>query len=314
MARRSTGAADPGTIAPPRRRRRDLTEEIAGRIVEHARFAPVPLGSHVSAQEMADRLGVSRSPVLRALAFLSEKGVVRHEPNRGYFLAGIEMPEELGRMPHDDLGAVYLRIAEDRLSGALGEVTTEAQLRDRYGLTHGDVGLVMGRIVGEGWAERRRGYGWRFSPALNTPEALDQSYALRLAVEPAALVEPGFHLPDAQAARWQELEERLLAGEIETLPADALHERGVRFHETLAEASGNPFLLDALKRVNQVRRLLAYRAMLDRSRYYEQAKDHLEILDLVRQGRQEEAADAMGRHLRRVRKNLARIRGILAPG
>lgn len=298
----------------PQRRRRDLTDEIATRIVEHVGLERLGKGTHLSAQDMADRLGVSRSPVLRALELLSDKGVVIHRPNCGYFVAQSGTDKVLNLAPRNDLGEIYLRIAEDRLRGVLGEIVSEAHLRERYGLTRAEVGALMARIADEGWAERRRGYGWKFSPALTTPEALEQSYRLRLAVEPAALLEPLFRLPDAEARRWQQAEERLLAGEIETLSPDALHMRGVRFHEALAEASGNPFLLDALRRVNRVRRLLAYRSMVDRSRYYGQAEDHLIILDHARCGRKEEAAEAMRAHLERVMHNLSRLRPLLECG
>lgn len=46
----------------------------------------------------------------------------------------------------------------------------------------------------EGWAERKQGYGWRFLPVAKTPEALEQIYRLRMLIEPAAMLEPGFRL------------------------------------------------------------------------------------------------------------------------
>lgn len=296
-----------------RRRRREITQEVAARIVEHIGIEQLAPGTHMAAQSLADRLDVSRSPVTQALRLLSDKGVVVHEPNRGYFLTGARpsSAEALGLSDDDALKSVYFRIAEDRLRGELEDQVSESHLRERYGLTRSELSTLLNRISREGWAERRRGYGWSFSPILTTAEALDQTYRLRMALEPKALVEPSFHLPESVIARWRGVEERLLAGEIDTLSADALHEKGVSFHETLAAASGNPFFLDALQRVNRVRRLLSYRSMLDRSRYYSQAEQHLGILDLLGRGRNEEAAEAMQRHLESVVRNLHKIRGIL---
>lgn len=299
-----------------RRRRREITREVAARIVEHIGAEQLAPGTHMSAQHLADRLDVSRSPVTQALRLLSDKGVVVHEPNRGFFLTGARpsSAEAIGLADDDALKAVYFRIAEDRLRGDLDDQVSESHLRDRYGLTRGELTTLLNRISREGWAERRRGYGWTFSPVLTTPEALDQTYRLRMALEPKALLEPSFRLPRGVADRWRAVEERLLAGEIDTLSADALHEKGVSFHETLAAASGNPFFLDALRRVNRVRRLLSYRSMLDRSRYYSQAEQHLGILDLLLRGRNEEAAEAMHRHLESVVGNLHKIRGLLESG
>jgi DNA-binding GntR family transcriptional regulator len=51
--------------------------------------------------------------------------------------------------------------------------------------------------------------------------------------------------------------------------------------------------------------------MLDRQRYYSQAREHLHILDLLLRERNEEAAAAMARHLRSVVRNLKKIKPLL---
>ncbi|MCK3261901.1 FCD domain-containing protein, partial [Escherichia coli] len=86
----------------------------------------------------------------------------------------------------------------------------------------------------------RPGYGWEFSSMMTTPDSLLQSYRLRLALEPAALLEPTYRIDKAVLARCRAAERHLLDGGIDSDSADQLHERGVRFHESLVEASGNP--------------------------------------------------------------------------
>jgi DNA-binding GntR family transcriptional regulator len=169
----------------------------------------------------------------------------------------------------------------------------------------------LDRIAAEGWAERRAGYGWRFSSVLTTPDALEQTYRLRMAIEPASLLEPGYRLDAAVAAQCRAVEENMLSGAIETASTDALYERGVRYHEAIVGASGNPFMLEALQRVNRVRRLLVYRSLTDRQRFYRQAQDHLTILDLLQAGRQQEASIAMRDHLAEVVKQLSTVRPLL---
>jgi DNA-binding GntR family transcriptional regulator len=51
--------------------------------------------------------------------------------------------------------------------------------------------------------------------------------------------------------------------------------------------------------------------MLDRSRYYQQCREHLVILDLIEQGKTEEAAKALEQHLSGTLINIQRIRPIL---
>ena len=114
---------------------------------------------------------------------------------------------------------------------------------------------------------------------LTTPDSLLQSYRLRLALEPAALLEPGYHLSPEALDKCRAAEHHLLDGGIETDSPDQLHERGVRFHEALVEASGNTFFIDTIRRVNRVRRLISYRSMQDRNRYTEHCQQHLQVLD-----------------------------------
>ena len=114
-------------------------------------------------------------------------------------------------------------------------------------------------------------------------------------------------------ARCRQAEKHLLDGGIETDSADQLHDRGVRFHESLVEASGNAFFIDAIRRVNRVRRLLSYRSMRDRKRYREHCEQHLRILDLLERERNQEASDAMREHLSSTLRNIALITLLRSP-
>jgi DNA-binding GntR family transcriptional regulator len=290
---------------------------IAAQIVALIRAEGMAAGLHLPAQMLADRLRVSRSPVNEALRTLHEKGVLTRERNRGYFVADPESweagdAEALGLETPDEAAGVYFRIADDLLRGELQNAVTESQLRARYALTSAQLNAVLDRITNEGWVERRPGYGWEFSSMMRTPDALLQSYRLRLALEPAALMEPGYHLAPAVLQRCREAELHLLRGGIETDTADQLHDRGVRFHESLVEASGNAFFIDAIRRVNRVRRLLSYRSMKDRARYRQHCEQHLRILELLERERNEEASAALREHLASTLNNIGKIKGILA--
>ncbi len=277
----------------------------------------LPEGAHLRAQQIADRLRLSRSPVNDALGALEQHGVVARKPNRGYFLlrdydAIDQAPADIAPPSADDIVTQsYFKLADELLRGELPMQCSEAQLRARYALTNAQAQALLARISQEGWAQRRPGYGWEFSSMMTTPDSLLQSYRLRLALEPAALLEPGFRIEKRVLARCRAAEKHLLDGGIATDTADQLHDRGVRFHESLVEASGNPFFIDTIKRVNRVRRLLSYRSMQDRSRYRQHCEQHLAILDLLERERNEDAAAALAAHLRSTLDNLARISGIL---
>jgi DNA-binding GntR family transcriptional regulator len=274
-------------------------------------------GSHLPAQALADRLRVSRTPVNDALAFLAEKGVLKRQPNRGFFLvAPIRDAVDVlaARLGFDESNletSVYFQIADDRLRGELPEEFSEALIKARYNLTPTQLNAVLSRIASEGWIEKKPGYGWKFSSMLTTADSLLQSYRLRLALEPAALLEPNYHLPAHVIKQCRDAEMHLLQGGIETDTADQMHDRGVRFHESLVEGSGNIFFIDTIRRVNRARRLLSYRSMQDRSRYKEHCRQHLHLLDLIERGRNEEASESMRQHLSSTLRNLKKISGIL---
>lgn len=294
--------------------RGELSRSLAARIIEHINAAKLPSGTHVAAQELADRFSVSRSPINQALRLLHEKGVLEHAPNRGYMVGEVAnlSASDLGLPVREEVTDAYERIAADRSHGRLPAQVSEALIRKQYGLTRAQALAVLGRIAQEGWAERRPGYGWEFSEMLTTPESLIQTYRARMALEPAALLEPAYHLDPGTIERLRDTELQLLDGALEDMPAATLHERGVVFHESIVGAGGNPFLLDALRRINRVRRLLSYRGMSTRERYYEHAREHLDILSLLEQGRNTEAAETLRAHLVTVVRNLERIRPEMA--
>lgn len=290
---------------------------IATRIIELIQAEQLPIGAHMGAQMLADKLRVSRTPVNEALAVLHEKGILTRERNRGFFLAQIvatpaaELVTHLGISKPDVVGAAYFQIADDLLKGALPAEVTEHAIKLRYELTSTQLNAVLTRIAQEGWGEKKPGYGWSFSTMLTTPHSLLQSYRMRLALEPAALLEPGYQLDPLVIERLRVAELHLLTGGIEADSADQLHDRGVSFHESLVEASANPFFIDSIRRVNRVRRLLSYRSMENRARYEEHAHQHLHILDLLEQRQNVEASRALRDHLSHTLTALTEITDVL---
>jgi DNA-binding GntR family transcriptional regulator len=294
-------------------------KSISAQVIAFIHAETLAVGSHLPAQAIADRLKVSRSPVNDALAFLHEKGILSREKNRGYFLAQSidpmdkKLAESLGLNEPDVATTTYFRVAEDLLKGSLPDEFSETMLKSRYDLTTAQLQAVLSRISQEGWAQKKQGYGWAFSTMLTTPDSLLQSYRLRIALEPAALLEPGYCLDPTVLESCRAAERHLLNGGIETDTPDQLHERGVRFHESLVEASGNPFFIDTIRRVNRVRRLISYRSTQDRKRYKEHCAQHLQILDWIEKGRNEEAAEALRQHLMRTLKNHQEVSQLLKP-
>jgi DNA-binding GntR family transcriptional regulator len=284
-----------------------LAPALASGIVEMIRRDGLPVGHRLTEQQLCEELGVSRSPVRKALQFLASTGVVASEPNKGFRVA--KPPSEVARVevetPSDSDETVYLAIADDRLAGKVATETTEAELMARYGATRLQVQRVLNRMAREGVVERKAGRGWTFLPLMNTPEAYRESYRFRMIIEPAALVEPGYAVDLAELDKcWREQNE-LLAGGIEKWTRSELFKPGVHLHETLVAGAHNRLLLDALRKVNQLRRLVEYRAKLDRWKMREQCEEHLVLIDLLRRGERMEAAHFLRNHLDGARRRKA---------
>jgi DNA-binding GntR family transcriptional regulator len=276
-----------------------LANRIAGEITGLMQVGQIAPGDHLNTQKLADQFGVSRSPVREALQILGAQGLVELRSNRGFFARAVQARKAAPRgLPEiHEISPEYQRLADDWLRDRIPAEVTEQFLRDRYGLTKGQVTDILVRAAREGWAERKQGYGWRFLPVAKTPEAFEQIYRFRMLIEPAAMLEPSFRIDKKVLADQRRLQEGMLESDIERLPAEWLLNAGAVFHEELIKFSGNSFFHQALVRVNRMRRLLEYRAQLDRRRLLRQCTEHLQIVDLLERGEVMEASYFMRRHL-----------------
>ena len=93
----------------------------------------------------------------------------------------------------------------------------------------------------------------------------------------------------------------MLDGGIETWSPSERFRVGAEFHEAIVGCSGNRFLLDALRNVNRLRRVIEYRQQTtsarDRDRLHRQCEEHLQLLDRLEAGDRVAAANELRRHL-----------------
>jgi DNA-binding GntR family transcriptional regulator len=283
-----------------------LSAQVARGIAQHIREAPLPEGRHLSAQKLADLFRVSRAPVNAALAALAEEGVVRLEPRRGYFVVGAPVANAETPPPaqEDDL---YFRLAEDRLAGQLPDRVSENELMRLYAVSRPRLQLLLGQIAEEGWIARLPGHGWEFQSTLSSPEAYAQAYRFRAAIETGALDEPEFTVDQDALARARAEQEELLSGAMLSLPRDQLYRINATFHEMIVGWSGNAFFVEALRRVNRMRRLIEYRSSVDRGRLERQCREHLALLDLFAAGHIGAAREYLRAHIGHAWEVKARI-------
>lgn len=296
----SAAAALPANVSP-------LVPALASRIVEIIRREGLPKGHRLTEQALCDELGVSRSPVRKALRFLETIGAVSSETNRGFQvardharLASLALPAHA----ESDEG-VYMRIADDRLAGKLADEVAETELMERYGTTRLQIQRSLNRMAREGMIERKAGRGWAFKALLTSDSSYRESYRFRMIIEPAAILEPAYQVDAAELEKCLREQNELLAGGIETWSRSELFRSGVHLHETIVAGAHNQFLLDALRKVNQLRRLVEYRAKRDRAQtsiyMRKECSEHLVLIGLLHRGERYEAAQFLREHLNRAR-------------
>lgn len=279
-----------------------LSAQVAHQILDYIAEQGLAEGDRLPERTLAERFRVSRSPVREALRMLARTGAVL-PLEKGGFAVQASNPLSIARSnPAGDDDPVYFAIAEDRLSGQLPERVTENYLIRRYGLSRGHLSKLLRRMASEGWLERLPGHGWGFAPVLAAASTVEQSYLFRLEIEPAALLQPTFVLDRPAIERCRKQQMALLAGGLASASPAQLFECNSLLHETVIQCSGNLFFHDALKRINRLRRLIAYRRISSRPLGESQCGEHIRILELLLDGEREKAAFELRQHLELARR------------
>ncbi|PTB18814.1 GntR family transcriptional regulator [Trinickia symbiotica] len=281
---------------------RALADVLATNIHQHITQSGMAPGTRLPERALAEQFNVSRSPVREALKRLAAQSVVAAHPDGGYAVAeGIAPASGAGVIEIETVDAdeqTYLAIAEDRLAGRLEDRITENELMRRYGITRAQLHAVLRRMAQEGWIERRPGHGWMFQSVLTSAETYRQGYRYRLLIEAAGILEPTFRLDRDALMRCRIEQEGLANGGVRTASPAALFDANSRLHETIAACSGNVFILDGLRRLDRLRRLMEYRKAVDRDQAERRCREHLTLIDLLLEDQREAAADFMKLHLR----------------
>jgi DNA-binding GntR family transcriptional regulator len=284
-----------------------LQQRVAREIVALVRRDNRRAGDHLPEIQLAQHIGTSRSPIQAALRHLAQLGVLEQDANRGFFLKVDAMNWDgpvSGLLVTDD--PLYLRIVQDRQTETLPDAVTEADLMRRYGVARSTLRKVLSRISEEGWIEQSMGHGWQFLSMIDSPDAYEESYLFRQSIEPGSLLGPAFQFKPAELKQLRREQQRIVDGGYETMTPIELFESNSHFHETLAKWGNNRFVLQSVRRINQLRRLVEYRQASKRGPRHTQASEHLAILDAIEQQDFVQAASLMRAHLNGARRGKLR--------
>jgi DNA-binding GntR family transcriptional regulator len=273
---------------------------LANQILDVIRDAKLERGHHLREQQLADLVGVSRTPIRSALDLLAERGIVETRKNHGFFL----------RKPFDSLHRIeievpttieeklYAKLVRDRLDNRIANSITPSEIARRYKVDRVALTRTLSRMAEDGLVARNQGHGWSFLPTLDSVVSLRASYEYRLTLEPACFLLPTFK-PDQATLERMRLQHLYLVShpDIATVSAKQLFDTDAAFHEMFAEASGNNFFAQAIQYQNRLRRLLEFGSYVDSRRVKEWCREHLAIIEAVTAGDLAQASSRMRAHL-----------------
>lgn len=280
----------------PSRLQRDLTP----RVLDLIRADGLARGDRLTEIALAQRLQVSRTPVRAVLDQLAGRGILERRPRRGFVLKNSSKAHAAAD-PHavSDIDRFCVQIARDRMAERLPVEVSEADLMRRYGVTRPFLLRVLSKLTEVALVERKPGHGWLFSQAYENPKARAESYAFRMLIEPAGILSPDFTLAPGWVAAMRERHQTMLAMRWHETLSIALFEMNAAFHEGLAAASGNRYMLLAVQQQTRLRRFSNYEWSFGYERVVVSCTEHIEILDRLERGERDVAAALMRRHLER---------------
>jgi DNA-binding GntR family transcriptional regulator len=291
------------TVAPPVNASR-LQIELAGQILAMLKEQGAGLGHHLVEVDLCHRFAVSRTPIRGALNLLAQWGVVEGRANRGFVLARMidHLPErELLADQEDEEAKLFVKIAQARVKGELPDVCTQQELTRRFETKLAVVMKVLHQLSALGLVERKAGNGWSFLPSIDSAASQKESYGLRLVLEPALMEQPDFQLDLIWAQKTRARHEAFAKLTWRPTLAVEFYEINADFHEALAAASRNRYMLQIVQQQNTIRRFLNYHWDYGVDRVSASIHEHMAILSALEAGERQVASVLMRRHLENAR-------------
>ncbi|MBN9221159.1 MAG: GntR family transcriptional regulator [Mesorhizobium sp.] len=269
-------------------------------------------GDRINEAEISDQLGVSRTPVRRALQQLQAEGAVDYEQNRGFRLADISLLLKNSEAEQEML--LDERVMRDMAIGELRSVISERALMQKYAVANGVLMSTLRRLMRDHLVEPSPGRGWIFADV--GAEALANGYRFRQIIEPAAILSDDYAI-DAPALEAIDADHAYAIDNLETMDRRRLFDLDARFHRLVAQGARTADLVDAIERQNNIRRVTEYLGFLRLERLRQSMIEHRGIIAALLQGERQTAAALMRIHLQisrdetfvHMEQDLDRVRG-----
>ena len=249
-------------------------------------------GDRINEAEIAESLGISRTPLRKVLKQMQAEGIVEYQQHRGFRLANPErVAATIDRESNDLLDE---RVLRDMALGAFSAPVSERALMQRYAVAHGSLMSTLRRLMRDQLVEPSAGRGWIFTDV--GPKALESSYRFRQIIEPAVIVADSFR-PDAKAFERLDQQHAQAIASIDTLGRRRLFELDASFHRQVALSVDSTHHVDAIDRQNNIRRVNEYIGFARLERIKESMSEHRGIIRAILDSELQIASALMRMHL-----------------
>ncbi|NRC57264.1 GntR family transcriptional regulator [Neoaquamicrobium sediminum] len=236
-------------------------------------------GDRINEAEMAERLGVSRTPIRRVLMKLQSEGALTFEPRRGFV---VRDPAVFSGDQEDSTDAFLdERVMRDMAIGDLRGVISERAMMQRYSVPNGVLVSTLRRLTRDRLVEPSPGRGWIFADV--SPRALDESYRFRQILEPASLLSDGYKV-SVEVLQRLDADHVYAIENIEDMGRRRLFDLDARFHREIAEGAQTAELLNAVERQNNMRRVAEYIGFIRLERIRQSMCEHRDIISALIDG------------------------------
>lgn len=249
-------------------------------------------GERINEAEIADDLGVSRTPVRKVLRQLQSEGIVEYEQHRGFRL--VRSTERAAQSDNDSSDLLDERVMRDMALGKLSSPISERALMQRYLVAHGILMSTLRSLMRDQLVEPSVGRGWIFADV--GPNALANGYRFRQIVEPAAILADSYEV-DVPAIEALDLDHENAISNIETMERRRLFDLDAKFHRQVALGAKTTHLVDAIERQNNIRRVNEYIGFTRLDRIRDSMTEHRNIMAALLKGERQMAAALMRFHL-----------------
>lgn len=265
------------------------------RILEQLRLQlsdDLQCGDRINEAEVADQLGVSRTPIRRVLQKLHTEGVLDFEPRRGFILKD---PASLLRNGDNETdGLLDERVMRDMAIGELNSVFSERALMQRYSVQNGVLASTLRRLTRDHLVEPSPGRGWIFADV--SPRAMEDSYRFRQIIEPAGILADSYKVDNTALQNLDEDHADAIEN-VSQMDRRRLFDLDARFHKLVAQGAQTVELVNAIERQNNIRRVTEYIGFIRIERLRHSMIEHRGIIAALLQGNRQMAASLMHIHL-----------------